>query len=206
MSNKMRAGLLAGGLLGVVLVLITVVSSLSPALGVLGCCACLMPIGAGIFAVNKYVGQSPTPVQIGDGAILGGIAGAVGGLINLVIGAPLSYLINAAAIQAQMEQMKSAGINIPVTGFALAIVSGSIGVVVYALLSAMGGLIGVAMFEKRKDGAGTPPPPPPPNFGGTTMGGGAAGGYGGQAGSSYGGGQAGGGPTPPAGGGFGAGS
>jgi hypothetical protein len=178
MNSKIQSAVVAGVLLGVALVVIAVVSSLSPVLGILGCCACLLPIGAGVFAVNKYVGTSPAPVELADGAVLGAIAGAVGGLIYLVIGAPLSYFINAAALQAQMEQLSRAGINLPFVGFGLVIVSGIIGVIVDVILATIGGLIGVAIFEKRKGGVGAPPPPPPPAPGG--FGGGPAGGGGGS--------------------------
>ena len=157
---------MAGGALGVVLVLIALITALVPPLGLLGCCACLLPIGAGLFAANQYIGKSPVPVQIGDGALLGAIAGAVGGLINLIIGVPISYVINSAAMAAQMDQLRNAGIALPmVGGFAIAMVGGIIGIVVDAVLGVIGGLIGVAAFEKRKGGAGAPPPPPPPASG-----------------------------------------
>lgn len=156
----MQSALMAGALLGVVLVIIAVVSALSPVLGTLGCCACFVPIGAGLFAVQNYVGKSPAPVEISDGAVMGAIAGLVGGLIYLFIGAPLAYFINAAASNAAMEQMRGAGIELPFAGFALVLVGGIIGVVVYTILSAIGGLIGVALFEKRKGGNAPPPPPP----------------------------------------------
>lgn len=187
MNSKTQSAVVAGVLLGVVLVVIALVSSISPVLGILGCCACLLPVGAGVFAVNKYVGTSPPPVQLADGAVLGAIAGAVGGLIYLVIGAPLSYFINAAALQAQMEQLSRAGINLPFVGFGLVIVSGILGVIVDTILGAIGGLIGVSIFEKRKGGAGVPPPPPPAagGYGGPGPGGGDPG-PGGGSGSSFG--------------------
>src|ERR1700749_1307345 len=109
MNSKMTSAIMAGGALGVLLVIIALITALVPALSILGCCACLLPIGAGIFAVYNYVSKSPTPVQSGDGAVLGAIAGLVGGVIYLVVGAPLAYLINSAAIAAQMEQLGRAG-------------------------------------------------------------------------------------------------
>ena len=171
MSGKFQPALIAGGALGAVLVLIGLITALVPVVGMLGCCACLLPIGAGVFAAKQYIGKSPAAVQIGEGAMLGGIAGAIGGLIYLVIGAPLSYLINSTAMEMQMEQLRQSGIAFPLAGFAFVMVGSLVGVVVDAVLGVIGGLIGVAAFEKRKDGAGGPPPPPPP-----------AGGYGGGAG------------------------
>lgn len=164
MSSKITSAVVPGVLLGVVLIVIAVAGALVPALGMLGCCACLLPIGAGVFAVQSYVGKSPTPVQIGDGAILGAVAGLIGGIIYLVAGAPLAYFINASAVEAQMEQMRGAGINLPLAGFALVMVGAVIGVIVYAILGLVGGLVGVPLFEKRK--GGSVPPPPAGGFGG----------------------------------------
>ena len=167
MSGKFQPALFAGAALGVILVLIAIITALVPFAGIIGCCACLLPIGAGVYAANQYIGKSPVPVPIGEGALLGGIAGALGGLINLVIGVPISYFINSAAMEMQMEQLRQSGLAIPMAGFALALVGGVVGVVVDAVLGLIGGLIGVAAFEKRKDGVGGPPPPPPAEgFGG----------------------------------------
>lgn len=168
MSSKIQTAITAGVLLGVVLIVIGLLTALVPALSPLGCCACLVPIGAGIYAVRGYVTKSATPVQIADGAILGGIAGAVGGVLYLIIGAPLAYFINAAALEASLAQMRQMGVNIPGAGFALVFLSGIIGVVVDAALGAIGGLVGVPLLEKRKGDGGMPPPPP--SFGGTPSG------------------------------------
>ena len=212
MIGKYQPAFLAGGALGVALILIGVITGLIPALSILGCCACLLPIGAGVFAVSQQVPKSPTPVQLADGAILGAIAGAVGGVIYLIIGVPLVYAINSAVVAEQMEQLRQAGIAFPVAGFALALVGGIFGVVVDALLGAVGGLIGISIFEKRKGGPDVPPPPPPPAGGGyndPTAGGGYGGGQpgGGQpGGGSYGGPEGGGGYGGPQGGSYGGGS
>ncbi|HLM58597.1 MAG TPA: hypothetical protein VK422_21010 [Pyrinomonadaceae bacterium] len=209
MIGKYQPAFLAGGALGVALIVIGLIPALIPALGIVGCCACLLPIGAGIFAISQQVPKSPTPVQMADGAILGAIAGAVGGVIYLVIGVPLVYLVNSAAVAAQMEQLRESGIALPLAGFALAFVGGIFGVVVDAILGLVGGLIGISIFEKRKGGPNTPPPPPAPGggYGGPTGGGyndPTGGGYGGGqpgGGGGYGGGQPGGGYGGPQGGG-----
>jgi hypothetical protein len=161
--------------------------TLVPQLAWLGCCACLLPIGAGMYAANQYVAKSPVPVQIGDGAILGAIAAGVGSLINLIVGLPISYFTNSAQ-QAQLsEQLRQMGF--PLSGFALIILASILGVAIYTVLGLIGGLIGVAVFEKRKGGAGTPPPPPPAGgYGGGGYGGPTGTGYGDPAGGGYGGG------------------
>ena len=67
MSSKIQTAIMAGVLLGVALIVIALLTALVPALSPLGCCACLLPIGAGVYAVRGWVGKSPTAVQIGDG-------------------------------------------------------------------------------------------------------------------------------------------
>lgn len=167
MNNKLMPALMAGVAFGVLLVIFALVGALSPAVGtVTGCCACLLPIFAGMLAVYLYVSKSPTPAQIADGAMLGALAGLIGGLIYLIVGVPLAYFVNAAAMEAQFAQLRSQGIELPVTGLPLLFIGGIIGVVIYTIMSIIGGLIGVPVFEKRKGGSNTPPPPPP-NFGGT---------------------------------------
>ncbi len=44
-----------------------------------------------------YVKGSATPATILDGAIVGALAGLVGGVIYLIIGLPLNYIINGVA-------------------------------------------------------------------------------------------------------------
>ena len=148
--------------LGVALVITGVLSAYLP---FLGCCNCLWPIGAGMLAVSLYVKKSPVPASIGDGAMIGAIASLIGGLIYLIIGVPVAYFLNANAMAQQFEQLRAQGINIPdVGGFVFVFLAGIFGVVIYAILGVIGGLIGVPVFEKRKGGPGAPPPPP--GFGG----------------------------------------
>jgi hypothetical protein len=140
-----------------------------------GCCNCLLPIAAGVLAVYLYAQKSFAPLDPAGGAKLGAIAGVAGGLLNLIIGTPLSYFVNSAVMEAQFAQLRDQGVNLPasLTGLALFIVMGIVSAVVFIILAAIGGLIGAAIFGKKgPGGAGAPPPPPPPgNYGGGTTGG-----------------------------------
>lgn len=162
------AGLAIGGLT----ILLALVGSVLG--GGSGCCSCLIPIGGGVLAVYLYAKNSSAPLTPGDGAKLGAIAGAVGGLLYLVIGVPLSYVVGAAAVQAQFAQLREQGLNLPeaLTGFALFLVAGVISAIVFTILATLGGLIGAAIFGKNRPdgGAAMPPPPPPVNYGGGTGG------------------------------------
>ena len=154
MNNKIKPALLGGGALGLLLVITVVISSFVP---FTGCCNCLWPIAAGVLATMFYVKESATPATIADGAMVGAIAGVVGGLIYLVIGLPLTFLINGVtAMDAQVRQMSP---DFPVGGVALLIVGGLIGFFIFVVLSTLGGVLGIPIFEKRKDTVDTPPPP-----------------------------------------------
>lgn len=133
-----------------------------------GCCTCLLPIGAGVLAVYLYAKNSSAPLTPGDGAKLGAIAGVAGGLLNLIIGTPLSYFVNAAVMEAQFAQLRDQGVNLPasLTGLALFIVMGIVSAIIFVILAAIGGLIGAAIFGKNRPGGGATPPPPPVNYGG----------------------------------------
>ena len=160
MNKKFRAALLGGSILGLFLVVTVVISSVAVRPG--GCCNCLWPILAGLLAVMFYVKSSDVPATTGDGASVGALAGVVGGLIYLVIGLPLSYFLagGTEAIDVQIRQISP---DFPLTGMALFLIGGLVGVVMCVVLSTVGGLIGVPLFEKRK---GVLPPPPPAPSGG----------------------------------------
>jgi hypothetical protein len=154
MNNKLKPALMGGGALGLLLVITVVISSFVP---FIGCCQCLWPIAAGVLATMFYVKESATPATMADGAMLGALAGVVGGLIYLVIGLPLSVLINGiAAMDAQVRQLNP---DFPIGGVVLLIIGGIVGFVIFVVLATLGGVLGIPIFEKRKGIVDTPPPP-----------------------------------------------
>lgn len=175
---------MAGLGVGAVMILIALIGSVVP---FAGCCNCLLPIAAGILAVYLYTKNSPVAVDPKDGAMLGAIAGVAGGLLNLIIGTPLSYFVNSAVMNAQFAQLRDQGVSLPesLTGFALFFVMGIVGAIFFTILATIGGLIGAAIFGKKGTGVGggstMPPPPPPVNYGGGAQPP-AGGGYGGGGG------------------------
>ena len=154
MNNKIKPALLGGGALGLLLVITVVIGSFVP---FIGCCNCLWPIAAGVLATMFYVKESATPATVADGAMVGAIAGVVGGLIYMVVGLPLTYLIvGVTAMDAQVRQLSP---DFPIAGPVLLIVSGLIGFVVFVVLATLGGVLGIPIFEKRKGTIDAPPPP-----------------------------------------------
>jgi hypothetical protein len=108
-----------------------------------------------------YIKDAPVRVTTGDGAIVGALAGLVGGLIYLIIGIPIAYFYGAAAME---EAFRNSGLQMPLSGVAMIILGSLFGALCLIVLSILGGLLAVPIFEKRKDGV-VPPPPPAPSEG-----------------------------------------
>jgi len=151
MNNKLKPALLGGLVVGV----LSGVLSLIPFVNY---CCCIWSIGGGALAAFLYIKSSPTPVSMGDGAMVGGLAGVIGGILYLIINLPITILIGAGAIGSQLRQ---AGVDLPLSPLVLVIISSIVTAVILAVLATLGGIIGVAIFEKRKDGTA---PAPPQNF------------------------------------------
>lgn len=165
MNNKVKPALIGGVLLGLL--------SVIPFVNAINVCCCLWAILGGMLASYLYVKNSPTPVSTGDGAIVGAIAGAIGAVISIILGIPINYamgptmrnLILSLFESVDRQQAELMRRQMELTGESIAglIVNALILAVLLFFFSVIGGLIGVAIFEKRKGG---PVPPPPPSTGG----------------------------------------
>lgn len=111
---------------------------------------CIWAAGGGLLAAALYIKKSPTKVEMGEGAILGAIAGGIGGLINLVAGLPIAY-----ALYGPQGPYASKDGSLG----AVAIV-GVFGTMMLVIFSILGGLLAVPLFEKRSSGTNVPPLPP----------------------------------------------
>ena len=150
MNNKLKPALLGGLIVG-----------LLSAIPFINYCCCIWAIGGGLLAGMLYVKESPTQVPTGEGAVVGALAGVVGGLIYLIIGLPIAFLFGAAQME---EQLGRSGVQLPFSGTVLLVVGALIGALCLLVLATLGGLLAIPIFEKRK--AGSPPPPPPSDLGG----------------------------------------
>ena len=131
----------------------------------------------GALAAYLLIRRSPVfPIRSGDGAAAGSFAGVVGSCIYLVIGVPLT-LLQWSNVVSQIEQKAETSADpqsreairqiIPIMqSHPVLIVLGIwlIFAIVAIGVAAIGGVIGVAMFEKRK-GQQYPPQAPPPAAG-----------------------------------------
>jgi hypothetical protein len=150
MNNKLKPALLGGLIVG-----------LLSAIPFINYCCCIWAIGGGLLAGMLYIKGSPTPVPTGEGAVVGALAGVVGGLIYLIIGLPIAFFFGAAEMEAQLGR---SGVQLPFSGTLLLIVGALIGALCLLVLATLGGLLAIPIFEKRKPGG--LPPPPPTNMGG----------------------------------------
>ena len=154
MNNKLKPALLGGLIVGI----FSAIHSLIP---IISLCCCIWSIIGGVLAAFLYIKSSPTPVPMGDGAMVGALAGVVGGIIYVVIYLPIALLWGMATMQ---EQLNRSGVHLPFSGSILMVVGSLIGAICLVVLATLGGVIGTAIFGKGK---GTPvAPPAPQNFGG----------------------------------------
>lgn len=158
MTNKLVPALIGGASIFLVSLLLW----LMPGIAV---CGCVTPVLGGVLAAYLYVRKSPSPVSSGEGVIVGAMAGAVTGLLRLAYLAS-TYLLNREHFQRMLESIqerfRQAGVNIEINLYLIILAGGILAVVTLVVIEALGGIIGVAIFEKRSSAIDRPPPPMPP--------------------------------------------
>lgn len=164
MNNKVKSAVIGGVVLGLL--------SAIPFVNWLNFCCCLWAIIGGALASYLYVKNSAVPASAGDGAILGAMAGAIGAVIFLIVGIPLSIVAGEAVRAMFITVMQSVDPNqvemferqfaAQAGAISATIIQSLIGAVFLVVFSVLGGLIGIPIFEKRKGGAVPPPPPGAP--------------------------------------------
>lgn len=167
--SKLQPVLLGGLVLGL--------GSVIPGLTFGNFCCCGWAIVGGALAAYLLIKRSTVlPVTSGDGAAAGALVGVVGSFVNLVIGVPLTLLQWNNVVATMHERGDS--VSDPATREVVRHMADSmqghpaliaLGVwLVFAIVSigmaALGGVIGVAIFEKRKGQLPSQPPYPPAGF------------------------------------------
>ena len=170
--SKVQPALIGGLIIGILWSI--------PFVSLINFCCCLGVLIGGAVAALMLIKRSPVlPVSSGDGAMAGLLAGLVGAGVYLVLGVPISLVFNEAGlsmfksifdsfddpqIRRAMEEMirssQNQGMGERLLG---ALLGWFIVSVVSVGFSTIGGLIGVALFEKRK-GQYPPQAPPPTGF------------------------------------------
>jgi len=183
MNSKLRAVIIGGLVIGLL--------SAIPYVRLGNVICCMWIVIGGALASYLYIKNSTTPVSVGEGALLGGMAGAIGWAVEIIVGVPLTILTGypelhfmvgllervnpqeAEKYQRNLEYALSRSFSEQFfySVFSLQTLLSLLITIVFALV---GGLVAIPLFEKRKTDAQLPPPPPPPPYYGGTPGGGYA--------------------------------
>lgn len=162
---KLQPALLGGVAIGVL--------SALPVINLANCC-CAWILFGGALAAFLMQQSHPEPIQIGDGAIVGLLAGVFGSFVWLIVSIPINLMM--APIQSEMSQrmlrnatdmapelrgMLEGMSGGPVIGIGL-IVMFFVMLFVSSLFGMLGGLFGALMFRKSQPPVIPPPIPPIP--------------------------------------------
>jgi hypothetical protein len=157
---KFQPALLGGVTIGVL--------SALPVINLANCCCAWILFGG---ALSAYLMQQnhPEPIQIGDGAIVGLLAGVFGAFVWLIVSVPISTALapfqsdmagriirDAGEMAPEMRAIFENMAGAPAIGLSL-ILGFFVMLCVSTLFGMLGGLFGALMFKKNQ-----PPVIPPP--------------------------------------------
>ena len=161
--------------------LIAGILSVIPLVNLVNCCFCAWLLVGGAVAAKMLINRTPRPIKSGEGAQVGALAGVIAAGIYFIINLALIVfsvgLVFQQKLFARIEEMsddpqfretiqKIIEANVNQTPGQRLISSLPILIalsVLYMGFSTLGGLLGVALFEKRRE---QPPPPqyPPQQY------------------------------------------
>lgn len=141
------------------------------------CLCCLWIVGGAAAAAKLLAARTPGLLKAGDGALVGALTGIVAAVVSFIVEIPLRSF-NLGLAQRFMDRVSDSGFEIP-SGFESWFDLGSgalspawmllglfVTAAVYAIMGALGGVIGVSLFGKKP--LPPVPPPPPAAIGGPT--------------------------------------
>ncbi len=157
--SRIQPALIGGVAIGVL--------SALPVINLANCCCAWILFGGGLAAYLMQQGH-PEPIMIGDGAIVGLMAGMVGAVVWLVASVPINLAMAPFQSQMAQEALRNAGevapefremierfSGGPVIGIGL-LIGFFVMLVISTMFGMLGGLFGALLFRKR------PPPVMPP--------------------------------------------
>ena len=162
-GNAMLKPALMGGLVMGVL-------SALPGVSLGNCCCCAWLVTGGLVAAYLLQSNTPQPIALGDGALVGLLAGLFGAVVNMIVSVPMNILTGPFQ-QRLFQRIAESQPDLPdnvrqmVDNMGIGTVSivGTIMaffmmLVLGAVFSSLGGLLGAFFFKKKA----LPAPPPPP--------------------------------------------
>ena len=144
-----------------------------PFLSAGNCFCCLWILGGAIVAVRLLANQAPGPLVSSDGAVVGALTGIVAAVVDALVSIPLRSfnlglaprLLDKAAemggqLPAGLDEFFNAGTGPLSPGWFL--LGLMVSAAVFAVVGALGGLIGVSLLAKRAVPPAAPAPPADP--------------------------------------------
>ena len=123
-----------------------------------GNCCCLWVLGGGAVAAYLLQQENAAPINLGDGALVGLLAGVFGAFVVLVLTIPLTLVLEPftrqfiAGLLERMEnvppEIRDIAMSHGLTAFRL-IGTFVFWLVVGSCFSTIGGLVGAAIFQKK---------------------------------------------------------
>ena len=137
------------------------IAGIFSAIPILNCLCCLWIIGGALLASYLLIKDSPVALTAGDGAIVGIFTGIIAAIVDAFISIPF-HAINSRFVQRAMEAMSEyfeepppgwdtmfeGGVFEPSAGMFM--IGLLVSVIIFAVLGALGGIIGISLFKKRK--------------------------------------------------------
>ncbi len=141
-----------------------------PFVGAGNCVCCLWIVGGAAVAVKLLVKATKAPLTSGDGAVVGALTGLIAAVVDAIVKIPFqSFNLEMAQRildkAAEMGGQMPAGLDGIFQGASSTLSPGwfllglFLSAAVYAVVGALGGLIGISLFAKKAAAAAPPPPP-----------------------------------------------
>jgi hypothetical protein len=147
-TSKLQPALIGG--------LVTGVLSALPFIGAFNACCCLWIVAGGVTAAYLLQDREPNSIQVGDGAIVGLMAGVIGAFVYLILSIPITLLmapmmsaftdriVNEGNFPPEVREMLTSGI-----GTAAGIILGFFAYLAAGIVfSTLGGILGTLIFRK----------------------------------------------------------
>lgn len=153
--NDQRPGMFVPALIG------GVIAGVLSGLPIVSCLCCLWIIGGGILAAYFLTKESSVMLTAGDGAIVGIFTGIIAAVVEAFVNIPFRAF-NEKLVQSMMERfsqyaeemppgweslLEEGGIEGSIVWTILGLVMSAI---IFSALGALGGIIGISLFGKKK--------------------------------------------------------
>lgn len=153
--SEQRPGMFVPALIG------GVIAGVLSGIPIINCLCCLWIIGGGILAAYFLTKESKVVLTAGDGTIVGIFTGIIAAIVDVIVDIPFRA-VNEKIVQGIMDRFSQYYEDIP-SGWGSWMDGGDfegsivwsilglmVSVVIFSALGALGGIIGISIFGKKK--------------------------------------------------------